>query len=126
MICNEMNAQQELPRFYWNGRTVRECLSQAIGQTLEHGYAHQVQRLMVTGLYALLLGVPQRSGQANRRKHMFLYDVLLGSPRSSRGRAARDPATEPADPEPCSPGPRRAQRDRLRGRGGSREPRGLS
>lgn len=33
------------------------CLKDAIGQTLEHGYAHHIQRLMVTGLYALLLGV---------------------------------------------------------------------
>ena len=33
------------------------CLADAIGQTLRHGYAHHIQRLMVTGLYALLLGV---------------------------------------------------------------------
>jgi deoxyribodipyrimidine photolyase-related protein len=33
------------------------CLKDAIGQTLERGYAHDVQRLMVTGRYALLLGV---------------------------------------------------------------------
>jgi deoxyribodipyrimidine photolyase-related protein len=36
-------------------------LRQAIGQTLEHGYAHHIQRLMVTGLFTLLLGVdPKR------------------------------------------------------------------
>jgi deoxyribodipyrimidine photolyase-related protein len=34
-----------------------ECLRQAIGQTLDYGYAHHIQRLMVTGLFALLLGV---------------------------------------------------------------------
>jgi deoxyribodipyrimidine photolyase-related protein len=33
------------------------CLKDTIDQTLEHGYAHHIQRLMVTGLYALLLGV---------------------------------------------------------------------
>jgi deoxyribodipyrimidine photolyase-related protein len=33
------------------------CLRDAITQTLQHGYAHHIQRLMVTGLYALLLGV---------------------------------------------------------------------
>jgi deoxyribodipyrimidine photolyase-related protein len=33
------------------------CLRDAIGQTLKHGYAHHIQRLMVTGLYALLYGV---------------------------------------------------------------------
>ena len=37
------------------------CLRDAIGQTLQHGYAHHIQRLMVTGLYTLLLGVqPQQ------------------------------------------------------------------
>ncbi len=54
---NEMNASEPLPDFYWNGKTDLECLKQSIGQTLEHGYAHHIQRLMVTGLYALLLGV---------------------------------------------------------------------
>jgi deoxyribodipyrimidine photolyase-related protein len=54
---NEMEANEPLPDFYWHGQTDLECLKQAIGQTLEHGYAHHIQRLMVMGLYALLLGV---------------------------------------------------------------------
>lgn len=54
---NEMGASEPLPDFYWDGATDLECLKQSIGQTLEHGYAHHIQRLMVTGLYALLLGV---------------------------------------------------------------------
>jgi deoxyribodipyrimidine photolyase-related protein len=54
---NAMGAKEPLPDFYWTGETDLECLKQAIGQTLEHGYAHHIQRLMVTGLYALLLGV---------------------------------------------------------------------
>ena len=54
---NAMNATQPLPSFYWTGKTDMHCLSQAIGQTLEYGYAHHIQRLMVTGLFALLLGV---------------------------------------------------------------------
>lgn len=58
---NAMGADEELPEFYWTGETQLECLRQSIGQTLEHGYAHHIQRLMVTGLYALLLGVqPKR------------------------------------------------------------------
>ena len=54
---NALNAQAELPAWYWTGETDMACLKDAIGQTLEHGYAHHIQRLMVTGLYALLLGV---------------------------------------------------------------------
>ena len=54
---NAMDAQEPLPDFYWTGDTDLECLKQSVGQTLEHGYAHHIQRLMVTGLYALLLGV---------------------------------------------------------------------
>ncbi len=54
---NALNAQAELPAWYWTGQTDMACLKEAITQTLEHGYAHHIQRLMVTGLYALLLGV---------------------------------------------------------------------
>ena len=54
---NALDAQAELPAWYWTGETDMDCLKDAIGQTLEHGYAHHIQRLMVTGLYALLLGV---------------------------------------------------------------------
>jgi len=54
---NALDAQASLPAFYWSGATDMACLSDAIGQTLRLGYAHHIQRLMVTGLYALLLGV---------------------------------------------------------------------
>jgi deoxyribodipyrimidine photolyase-related protein len=37
-----------------------QCLRDAIGQTLRFGYAHHIQRLMVTGLFALLYGVHPR------------------------------------------------------------------
>ena len=58
---NALNAHEPLPDFYWTGETSMACMADAIGQTLEHGYAHHIQRLMVTGLYALLLGVhPKR------------------------------------------------------------------
>jgi deoxyribodipyrimidine photolyase-related protein len=54
---NALDAQAALPAWYWTGETDMACLKDAITQTLEHGYAHHIQRLMVTGLYALLLGV---------------------------------------------------------------------
>ena len=50
-------AHQPLPEFYWTAETLMHCLQQTIRQTLDYGYAHHIQRLMVTGLYSLLLGV---------------------------------------------------------------------
>jgi deoxyribodipyrimidine photolyase-related protein len=61
---NELQAHAPLPDFYWTGDTPMNCLREAIGQTLEHGYAHHIQRLMVTGLYALLLGVAPKAVHA--------------------------------------------------------------
>jgi deoxyribodipyrimidine photolyase-related protein len=54
---NALEAGQDLPGFYWTAETDMNCLREAIGQTLDYGYAHHIQRLMVTGLFALLLGV---------------------------------------------------------------------
>lgn len=54
---NALQANQPLPEFYWTAATQMACLRAAIGQTLRYGYAHHIQRLMVTGLYAMLLGV---------------------------------------------------------------------
>jgi deoxyribodipyrimidine photolyase-related protein len=57
---NAQGADQPLPAFYWTGETEMACLRDALGQTLRLGYAHHIQRLMVTGLYALMLGVRPR------------------------------------------------------------------
>ncbi|OYT73270.1 MAG: cryptochrome/photolyase family protein [Armatimonadetes bacterium CP1_7O] len=54
---NALNAHADLPDFYWTGETDMNCLRETVRQTLQHGFAHHIQRLMVTGLYALLLGV---------------------------------------------------------------------
>lgn len=57
---NELGASARLPAFYWDAKTDMHCLHQVISQTLARGYAHHIQRLMVTGLFALLLGVHPR------------------------------------------------------------------
>jgi deoxyribodipyrimidine photolyase-related protein len=49
-----------LPRFYWDGETEMACVRACVGQVIEHGYGHHIQRLMVTGNLALLAGVHPR------------------------------------------------------------------
>jgi deoxyribodipyrimidine photolyase-related protein len=58
---NALGATGDLPDWYWSGDTDFACLRETIRQTLRHGYAHHIQRLMVTGLFALLLGVRPRA-----------------------------------------------------------------
>jgi deoxyribodipyrimidine photolyase-related protein len=58
---NALGAHQDLPPWFWTGATDMACLRDALAQTLAHGYANHIQRLMVTGLYTLMLGVqPQQ------------------------------------------------------------------
>ncbi len=54
---NALKADQPLPAMFWTGDTPMACIREVVDQTLRLGYAHHIQRLMVTGLYALLLGV---------------------------------------------------------------------
>lgn len=54
---NYFNYTNKLPDFYWTGKTDLNCLHHSITQSLENAYAHHIQRLMVTGNFALLMGV---------------------------------------------------------------------
>jgi deoxyribodipyrimidine photolyase-related protein len=59
--ANHFGYSRPLPKWYWTGDTHMQCMKQAIDQTLEHGYAHHIQRLMITGNFALLAGIePQQ------------------------------------------------------------------
>ena len=53
---NALDHRRNLPSWYWTGDTDMHCLAQAIGQTLATAHAHHIQRLMVTGNFALLIG----------------------------------------------------------------------
>ncbi len=54
---NGLNATRPLPEFYWTGETKMRCMADSIGQTMKYAYAHHIQRLMVTGNFALLAGL---------------------------------------------------------------------
>ena len=54
---NYFNNTEKLPSWFWTGKTKMNCLKDAINQSLNYGYAHHIQRLMVTGNFALLAGV---------------------------------------------------------------------
>lgn len=63
----EMNyfaADRPLPAFYWTTKTKMRCVSQAVGHTRDHAYSHHIQRLMVTGNFALLAGLDVKEVQA--------------------------------------------------------------
>ncbi|HSN71598.1 MAG TPA: cryptochrome/photolyase family protein, partial [Steroidobacteraceae bacterium] len=68
---NALGADAALPDFYWTAATEMACLHDVIDQTLRLGYAHHIQRLMVTGLFALLLGV------APKRVHEWYLAVYV-------------------------------------------------
>ena len=55
--ANHYDHQQPLPKWYWTGQTQMNCMKDAVGQTLKYGYAHHIQRLMITGNFALLAEV---------------------------------------------------------------------
>ncbi len=58
---NTFSNSRALPEFYWTGNTRMNCMRQAVGQTLEYAYAHHIQRLMVTGNFALLAGIAPKA-----------------------------------------------------------------
>ncbi|MBP6099535.1 MAG: cryptochrome/photolyase family protein [Flavobacterium sp.] len=54
---NYFNHENSLPEWFWTGKTKMNCLKDAINQSLNYAYAHHIQRLMVTGNFALLAGI---------------------------------------------------------------------
>jgi deoxyribodipyrimidine photolyase-related protein len=52
---NVLNNQNKLPNFFWTGKTKMNCLKNTINNSLDNAYAHHIQRLMITGNFALLM-----------------------------------------------------------------------
>lgn len=68
---NFLDHRRALPRWYWTGDTDMHCLREAIGQTLATAHAHHIQRLMVTGNFALLIGADPK------QVHLWYLEVYL-------------------------------------------------
>lgn len=67
---NHLEAERDVPRYFWDGDTDMVCVREAMRNVIEHGYAHHIQRLMVLGLFAQLYGVhPYRFHEW----HMAMY-----------------------------------------------------
>lgn len=54
---NYFNHTRKLPAYFWNGGTKMNCVKNCVQNSLDNGYAHHIQRLMVTGNFALLAGI---------------------------------------------------------------------
>lgn len=58
---NFFGNDRPLPGFYWSGKTHMNCMATVITETIEHAYAHHIQRLMITGNFALLAGIDPKA-----------------------------------------------------------------
>ena len=54
---NYFNAKNNLPEFYWTGKTDMNCIKNCVNQTIQDAYAHHIQRLMITGNFSLIAGI---------------------------------------------------------------------
>ena len=54
---NFFEADRQLPDFYWSAETKMTCVAEAVRHTQDHAYSHHIQRLMITGNFALLAGI---------------------------------------------------------------------
>lgn len=52
--ANHFNHERHLPSWYWTGETHMNCMRQTVQDSLQKGYAHHIQRLMVTGMFGIL------------------------------------------------------------------------
>jgi deoxyribodipyrimidine photolyase-related protein len=66
---NHLDARRDIPDFYWSGKTEMNCLAQVIDQTRREALSHHIQRLMVSGNFALLIGV--------RPEHINLWYLVV-------------------------------------------------
>jgi len=77
---NALEADRALPRFFYTGETDLNCLRQTIGQALDTGYNHHIQRLMILGNFLLLAGVnPQQALRWFSEMYVDAHDWVMAA-----------------------------------------------
>lgn len=77
---NSLNATRPLPEFFYTGKTGMNCLRSAIGQVIDTGYNHHIQRLMVLGNFLLLAGVrPQEALRWFTEMYVDAHDWVMAA-----------------------------------------------
>jgi deoxyribodipyrimidine photolyase-related protein len=75
---NWFDHQQPLPDFFWTGETSMNCLKETLEQTIETGYAHHIQRLMILGNFSLIAGLnPQAVENWFHSAYIDAYDWVM-------------------------------------------------
>jgi deoxyribodipyrimidine photolyase-related protein len=78
MESNFFGADLPLPEFYWSGETDMYCVSDAIGALHRNGINHHIQRLMITGNFALLAGInPQEVNRWYELAYIDAYEWVV-------------------------------------------------
>jgi deoxyribodipyrimidine photolyase-related protein len=62
--ANHYQHSRALPSWYWSGDSHMNCMKQTVNDTMQHGYAHHIQRLMVTGMFGILAEISPREVEA--------------------------------------------------------------
>jgi deoxyribodipyrimidine photolyase-related protein len=75
---NALDAELPLPDFYWSGKTRMRCVADAISLVRRYGLNHHIQRLMVTGNFALIAGIaPQAVNEWYWSSYLDAFDWVV-------------------------------------------------
>ena len=55
--ANGLKHHEPLPGFYWSGETKMACIARVVQKLIKSGHVHHIERLMLLGNFALLIGV---------------------------------------------------------------------
>lgn len=77
---NSLGATRPLPDFFWTARTEMNCLRQVLGETLQSGFNHHIQRLMILGNFLLLSGInPQEALRWFNAMYIDAHDWVMAA-----------------------------------------------